>query len=263
MSKVHVPQLKPKLALLRDYGARLSQDQLADAFDVQPATLRWWMAGDNAREPDHIPAAKLPILVELVRSALGQSLSEQEVQSLVLGPVDRLARVFRGESDDANAFWPLIETRARVDILSLVLFERDQFDLVQRLRHPQGNAQLRLGQPFAFAMSEPRHEHRALFQMFQGQIALIALERVSATRAKPDDTIPLDASSDPLVEQNDLGRHRFTVLTSTKPLPLKPLHPHGEPAILAEYALASLCRFVKETDADRITVDRLDVDVVA
>lgn len=66
-----IPDLRSKFDVLRSLGPRHDWVSLAQAFGKSPKTLRWWINGDDFREPGTIPAESLPALIDLIVEAMG------------------------------------------------------------------------------------------------------------------------------------------------------------------------------------------------
>lgn len=256
-----VPQLGRKLRLLISHGPYPDMGALARALGRSPETLRWWQSGDAAREANTVPAAILPVLIDLYRDAL-PNLTADQVKRLVLGPADDLERLLAPNS--AASFRALIEREA--DRSSGSLFSDDGLSLVSvnRALGPAPHARVRLGQPFRIEFrSALRGGFAVAFQAAPGGWGFVpcGLSPSRRTIFLPD----CDADGTPgmMCEETERGRHLFIAAQATRPFPADLGAAAMDGAVLDR---ALLAQFVLDYEARPAATRRLfvmDVEMLA
>ena len=261
VSTTHIRDLKKKLELLRTYGALKTHDALAGAFGVSAGTVRWWWTGDSTRSPERIPTSAVENFLDLLRQAIPAPLDDAEIRSLAFGEVQSLEQQLQGGSGGVSKFWKLVEREGCSGRLSLHLVSPDNLDLVTRVRRAPTDGNLRLGQPFCFEVGFEPAPHMLLLQCVQGQVAVAAHETNITPQAGTLNLLPADGAVQPLVEENDIGIHRFIAIGVRRAFPAEIVQAAKIGVVLTDAAIAILGRFLSDIDAARRSIDVAVIEI--
>jgi len=92
---LHVPNLGAKIRLLLERGPLRRKPDLAKRLEVGSSTLNNYINGTNKSPRDWVPDKRIPKLTEVLAEALPGSLSAEQVQELLIGPLAALEDALR------------------------------------------------------------------------------------------------------------------------------------------------------------------------
>ncbi|MEO0566521.1 MAG: hypothetical protein AAF066_02235 [Pseudomonadota bacterium] len=124
MAGVHIPRLREKLDTLSGLGGLHSRSRIAATLNVAESTLRYWINGDDIRQPGMVPNKHIPTLIRLLCETMPGERSEAEARNLLLGPLDDFAAVFAARPE---ARWPVFldgHAQAHLTVIPLETLRR-------------------------------------------------------------------------------------------------------------------------------------------
>lgn len=222
MSTVSIPDLKRKLDLLMAFGPRKSWAALAVPFGRSQKTLRWWADGDDSRDPGTIPDKHLETMLSLVREALPAGNSDDDPRRLLFGDFRSFEQTMRAQHLAAISLPALIEKEGRFDRGRL--HRAPDINLVERAGAKADVPVVALGQPFCLEFPCDDAGHALVLQHVQQTWAAVVLSDTNAIMRvrRGSYFVPArqaDGAPTFMVEDRDVGQHRFVALITPKPYP--------------------------------------------
>lgn len=223
MSTVSIPDLKRKLDLLMAFGPRKDWAALAVPFGRSPKTLRWWADGDDSRNPGTLPYDHVEMMLTLVREALpaGDN-GDDDARRLLFGDFRSFEQAMRAQHLAAVSLPTIIEQEGRFDRGRL--HRAPDINLVERIGAKAEVPVVALGQPFCLEFPCDVAGHALVLQHVQQTWATVAFSDTNATMRVRRGSYYLparqaDGTATVMVEDRDVGLHRFVALITPKPYP--------------------------------------------
>jgi len=221
MSTVMIPDLKRKLDLLMAFGPRKDWAALAVPFGRSLKTLRWWADGDDSRNPGTLPDDHVQTMLTLVREALPAG-CDDDARRLLFGDFRFFEQAMRAQHLAAVSLPTIIEQEGRLDRGRL--HRAPDINLVERIGAKAEVPVVELGQPFCLEFPCDVAGHALVLQHVQQTWAAVALSDADAiVRVRPGQyfvpTRHADGTAAFMVEDCDVGLHRFVALITPNPYP--------------------------------------------
>lgn len=221
MEPRHVPDLARKLELLRRHGPRRSWSGIADALNVSPKTIRWWIDGDSTRDPELVPEKRFEAILALFAEALRGTVSRKDAERLVLGDAVALERAFTERA--GVVLHELIAAEGKIGTARLR--RAGPLGLVERDMGPTDHPRVRLDERFLVEYRTSRSGYVLAVQHAQQQWGVIpfADDRVSPHQRVGPLLVPglRDGKFVFLYETTSVGTHRFLLFVAPEMFPIE------------------------------------------